>query len=214
MANRPTLKKGMSGKKGTEVGEAILLWRMFLGKPELKPAAGTTNYDFGSATDKATREFQTAAGIPANGVVDDLTWAAYDAKVAGSHPVIQAKAAAAETQAVANVAAEQVKKQVANEAQRVAAMSAAVQGKPAPKPATKPAAKPSTAMPSSGTSPADTAANIAWYKQAQHNIAVKTKAAAAKTKDRLENMTIGGVITAGVIGLLGLVGYKAVKSKA
>lgn len=211
MANRPTLKKGMSGKKGTEVGEAILLWRMFLGKPELKPAPGTTNYDFGSATDKATREFQTAAGIPSTGVVDDLTWAAYDAKVAGSHPVVQAKAAAAETQAVANVAAAQVKKQVESEAQRVAAMTSAVKGKPAPKPAAKPA---STPKPSSGTSSEDTAANIAWYKKAQQNVAVKTKAAAAKTRDKLESMTIGGVITAGVIGLLGLVGYKAVKSKA
>lgn len=208
---RPTLKKGMSGKKGTEVGEAILLWRMFLGKPELKPAPGTTNYDFGSATDKATREFQTAAGITANGIVDDITWAAYDAKMASAHPVVQAKAKAAETQAVANVAAAQVAKQVENETQRVAAMTAAVQGKTAPK--AKQTAKTSP-TPSSGTTPEDTAANIAWYKKAQKSVATKSKAAALKTKEKVESMTIGGVITAGVIALAALVGYKVVKKPA
>src|SRR3954466_10873245 len=94
---RPTLKKGMSGKKGTDIGEAILLWRLFLGKPELKPAAGVSSYDFGAATEKATKEWQKSVGLPATGIVDENTWIVYDGRMAIAPPVVQAAAHAAET---------------------------------------------------------------------------------------------------------------------
>lgn len=186
---RPTIKKGMSGDKGTTIGEAILLWRSFLGKPELKPAPGTTRYDFGAATEKYTKEWQQSVGLLPNGIVDDRTWAAYDARLATAPKPVQEKAAAVEA---------------VGEAQKAAAMASAVKAKPAAKPA---AAKPPTTVPpASGATPMQHAKERVTTQLA----AVKNKAVEAK--QRVHSMSpLGQAATAGAVALVGLVGYKALK---
>jgi peptidoglycan hydrolase-like protein with peptidoglycan-binding domain len=72
---RPTLKKGMRGKRGTELGDAILLWRNFVG---LAPASNVMDIDFGPATDTATKKFQKEHGLKQDGEVGPKTWAMYD----------------------------------------------------------------------------------------------------------------------------------------
>lgn len=193
---RPTIKKGMSGAKGTNIGEAILLWRLFLGKPELKPAAGTTNYDFGSATDKETRAWQKLVGLTANGVVDDATWAAYDARIAVAPPIVQAKANAVVTQGEAN---------------KAAAMVAAVQGKPAPKAPAKPSAKPSATNSVAAPIPSDTSPSVK-----EHVIAAKekVKTAVSKAKAKSKDAPLWARIVAlGAVAVAGLVGWKAYEQK-
>jgi len=190
---RPTIKKGMSGKKGTDIGEAILLWRLYLGAPELKPAAGTTVFDFGAATDKATRAWQKQHGLKEDGIVNDSVWAKYDQLIATAPTVVQAKAAAVEIQGEAN---------------KAAAMVAAVQGKAAAKPAPKPAAKP-TAAPASAPAKAVAAVKDRVVQAKQR---VQTVAATVKTKT--SGMSLGGrVVTAAGILFAGLVGYKALSPK-
>ena len=182
---RPTIKKGMSGKKGTEIGEAILLWRLYLGKPELKPAPGTTVYDFGAATDKATREWQKKHGMKEDGVVDDLDWAKYDQLIAVAPPVVQAKAAAAEIQSEAN---------------KAATMVAKIQGKTPPKP--KPAAVPAN--------PAAKA--VAAVKEKTVQARQRVQSVAATVKSKTDGMSFWQRVGAGA-GVLfaSVVGYKALK---
>lgn len=79
---RPTLKKGISGNKGTPTGDAILLWRNFIGIP---PAANETHFDFGPSTAAATEKWQAANGLTADGQVGPKTWAKYDS-MAGFAP--------------------------------------------------------------------------------------------------------------------------------
>lgn len=195
---RPTLKKGMSGKKGTEIGEAILLWRLFLGKPELKPAAGVTSYDFGAATDKYTREFQTSVGLPSNGVVNDAVWAVYDGRMSVAPPVVQSTARAVEAQGEAN---------------KAAAMAAAVAAKAAPKPAPKPTATPAAKPPVAPM----TATTVKTALQSQVKNTVNTVKEAASTiasKAQAKKAEMPGwqrMLTVGLLGLAGLVGYKAVR---
>jgi lysozyme len=70
MPNRPVLKKGAKGTAVTRLQRAL-------------SAAGhaiAADGDFGAATDRAVRAFQTARGLQADGVVGPATW---DALTAG-----------------------------------------------------------------------------------------------------------------------------------
>jgi hypothetical protein len=75
MAQRPTIKLGMSGKSGTPIGDAIFLWRQFVGLP---PAKGVTSFDFGKQTHEKTIAWQKKEGLSANGIVNAENWARYD----------------------------------------------------------------------------------------------------------------------------------------
>jgi hypothetical protein len=192
---RPILKKGMSGKKGTDVGEAILLWRMFLGKPELKPAAGVTSYDFGAATDKATKEWQSSVGLAPTGVVDAKTWAVYDGRIAVAPPAVQAAAHAAEA---------------TGEAKKAAVMAAAVAKPAAAKPA---AAKSQTPAVQTPVAPASAPAAI---KAKAQEVAAQAKTVASNTVAKVKAHSDGmsgwkRALSVGLLGLAGLVGYKAIK---
>lgn len=91
MATRPTLKKGMSGKKGTAIGDAIFLWRQYLGLP---PAAGVTVFDFGQQTHDRTVAWQKKQKLsPFDGIVGKNTWARYDSLQYGPPPPAAVKVA-------------------------------------------------------------------------------------------------------------------------
>lgn len=187
---RPTIKLGSSGKKGTDVGEAILLWRLFLGKPELKPAANATQYDFGSATDKYTKAWQTSVGLKADGIVGPSTWAAYDARMAKAPPAVQAKAVAVETQGEAN---------------KAAAMAKAVAAKPTPKP---------TPAPKPATKPIATTAPVSATPLQRAKERVTSQVAAVKNKVVAKKETMAPWqrgLAAGFIAIGALIGIKALK---
>lgn len=124
---RPVLKKGMSGKAGTEVGDAIYLWRNFIGLP---PAAGVKVFDFGTQSHDRTVAWQKQQRLSStDGKVGPESWGRYDSLQYGPPT---AAAAAAATQA-----ATALKQQV--EAPAPAAVQAAESIKkkiPAPKPST------------------------------------------------------------------------------
>jgi hypothetical protein len=91
---RPTLKLGMKGNKGSELGDAIFLWRVFVGLP---PAKNVTSFDYGALTVEKTKTFQKKNGLTVNGEVDEDTWEKYDAlqygpPVAPASPAAQAAA--------------------------------------------------------------------------------------------------------------------------
>lgn len=98
----PTLRQGMKGNKGTDLGTAIYNWRVFMG---LKPAGNVTVYDFGKATFDKTKAWQKKVGFTGkdiDGVVGPKSWAKYDAAqavytgpMAAVAPAIAAAAAAA-----------------------------------------------------------------------------------------------------------------------
>ena len=124
MATRPTLHSGLSGSKGTAVGDAILTWRNYMGLP---PAANETNYSFGPATITKTKAWQSANGLSADGVVGPASWAKYDALQGGgaaaygpptaaeaaAHQAVAAIAQAAQTPPSATAAAKAVSSQAA-----------------------------------------------------------------------------------------------------
>jgi outer membrane biosynthesis protein TonB len=73
---RPTLKKGMSGKAGSAIGDAIFLWRNYIGLP---PAAGVTVFDFGTQSHDRTVAWQKAQKLSStDGKVGQQSWARYD----------------------------------------------------------------------------------------------------------------------------------------
>ncbi len=198
---RPTLKKGMSGKKGTELGEAILLWRLFLGKPELKPAAGTTVYDFGNLADKYTKEYQKSVGLKDDGVVGPVTWNTYDTRMAVAPAPVKAAAKAIETQGEAN---------------KAAAMAAAVAKPPAapkpaaPKPPTPVAAKSPVATAAAAIAAAPTAK--AKAQEAATQVKLMANTVAVKAKAVKDDMPMWQrILSVGLLGLGGLVGWKAIK---
>jgi len=99
----PTLRQGMKGNKGTELGTAIYNWRVFMG---LTPAGNVVVYDFGAGTHDKTKAWQKKVGFTGkdiDGVVGPKSWAKYDAIQAAAYtgpmaavsPAIQAAAAAA-----------------------------------------------------------------------------------------------------------------------
>lgn len=189
---RPTLRKGMTGKKGSDIGEAILLWRLFLGKSDLKPAAGVTSYDFGTASEKYTKEFQKSAGLAQTGVVDDKTWVAYESRIKTASPPVKAKAVAAETQGEAN---------------KAAAMAAAV-AKPSTVP--KPVTPEATAV-VSATIPVK-------LKTKAKETAATVKTAATVVVDKAKTASADmpmwqRILAVGVLGIGALVGYKAMGEK-
>jgi len=188
---RPTLKKGMSGKKGSDIGEAILLWRLFLGKPDLKPAAAVTSYDFGAASEKYTKEFQKSAGLAQTGVVDDTTWAAYESRMKTAPAPVKAKAVAVETQGEAN---------------KAAAMAAAV---------AKPPTAPKTTAPAV-TAPVSTIPVKLESKVRETVATVKTAASAVADKAKTASADMPmwqRILAVGVLGIGALVGYKAIGEK-
>jgi len=92
---RPVLKKGMSGKAGTAVGDAIFLWRNFMGLP---PAAGVKVFDFGTQTHDRTVAWQIAQQLSSrDGRVGPESWARYDSLQYGppAPPVVEAATKAA-----------------------------------------------------------------------------------------------------------------------
>lgn len=100
---RPTLHQGVSGNKGTALGDAILLWRNYIGLP---PAANETHYDFGPSTATATKKWQASNGLTADGTVGPVTWAKYDAIQAGQYgPPTAAEAVAQQAAAAISKAA-------------------------------------------------------------------------------------------------------------
>lgn len=89
-STRPVLKKGMSGKAGTAIGDAIFLWRNFIG---LAPAVGVTVFDFGTQSYERTIQWQKSYGLKSDGVVGPATWARYDSLQYGPPTAEAAKAA-------------------------------------------------------------------------------------------------------------------------
>lgn len=124
---RPVLKKGMKGNKGTELGNAIFLWRNFVG---LQPAANVTVYDYGPLTVEKTKAFQKKHKLKENGEVDAATWAKYDSLQYGPPPPPGVSNAAKE--AADKIAASQPPPSSA--AQEAAAKIAAAPKKVAPAP--------------------------------------------------------------------------------
>jgi peptidoglycan hydrolase-like protein with peptidoglycan-binding domain len=59
--NMKTIKKGSTGK-------AVKVWQLIVGV--------STDGDFGSATESATKKFQKAHGLTADGIVGNKTWKA------------------------------------------------------------------------------------------------------------------------------------------
>jgi len=68
-------------------GQVVMQWQALLNQfsdAELINADGI----FGEITDIVTREFQTSAGIPVDGLVDDSTWGAMEMVVLSTLPYI------------------------------------------------------------------------------------------------------------------------------
>lgn len=113
---RPTLVPGAKGEKGTELGDAIFLWRVYVGLP---PAKNVTSFDYGNLTVEKTKAFQRKWGLDPDGSVGPETWEKYDElqygpPVAPASPAAQKAAdeiaakqkppSAAAQQAAANIA--------------------------------------------------------------------------------------------------------------
>lgn len=96
MAQRPTLKKGMSGKRGTPIGDAIFLWRQFVG---LTPAVDAATIDYGTQTFQRTVAWQKKNGLKGDGEVGPATWAKYDSLQYGppTPEAVEAATTAAQT---------------------------------------------------------------------------------------------------------------------
>lgn len=186
---RPTLRKGMSGAAGTDTGEAILLWRKFLGKPELLPPPGTKTYDFGKATHDATVEFQKKNGLEGDGVVGPVTWAKYEQRTGASAPApVQVKAAAANLE---------------SEAAKAAAMARAVTKPATPKP------QPTAPTPVTASTPMEK------VKEVRSNVQNKIQETVDTLKTKSDAMPMWQrILSVGLIGLAGLAGYKAVAKKS
>lgn len=133
MATRPTLRNGMKGNRGTPTGDAIFLWRNYIG---LTPAKDVTVYDFGQMSHDRTKEWQKKHGLSDDGVVGPMSWAKYDALQYGP-PAPPASPAAEE--AADKIAASQ---KPPSQAAQVAATNIAAKQPPAPTPAPKAATAP------------------------------------------------------------------------
>ena len=99
---RPTLKSGMSGNKGTELGDAILTIRNFF---NLAPAANETNYSYGPQTVARVKTWQSHNGLTPDGEFGPRSWAKFDSvggAAYGPPTAEQAGAAAAAEIAASN----------------------------------------------------------------------------------------------------------------
>lgn len=124
---RPTLKQGMKGDKGTELGDAIFLWRVYVGLP---PAKNVTSFDYGNLTVEKTKAFQRKWDLEVNGEVGPDVWAKYDELQYGP----PAPASAAAQKAADKIAAKQEPPSEA--AQQAAANISSKKGKATPAPTT------------------------------------------------------------------------------
>jgi peptidoglycan hydrolase-like protein with peptidoglycan-binding domain len=165
---RPTLRKGMVGKKGTEIGEAIRIWRTLMG---LTPAAGVTSYDFGPATVNATMAWQGSHGLAdpkrkdglGDGIVGPKSWAKYDSLQYGPPPPPPPTPHPAAQQA----------------AEVIKAQSSAK--KPPPKPSVAPAAHVAAATIAQRTTPVVSSA-VRSFQQAVQSVKLPTSVKLAQSQ--------------------------------
>lgn len=79
---RPTIKQGMSGAPGTDIGDAIALWRNYLASTGygagLAVPANASRIDFGAGTAAATKKWQTDHQLKNDGEIGPKGWAKYD----------------------------------------------------------------------------------------------------------------------------------------
>jgi hypothetical protein len=72
MATSPTLKIGASGPAVTEAKSLLNKWLASVNKPTL----AIVSVQFDADMDKATKEFQAAKGLKADGIIGPMTWGA------------------------------------------------------------------------------------------------------------------------------------------
>jgi hypothetical protein len=80
MATSPTLKIGASGPAVTEAKSLLNKWLASVNKPTL----AIVSVQFDADMDKATKEFQAAKNLKADGIIGPMTWGALRGKKGSS----------------------------------------------------------------------------------------------------------------------------------